>query len=80
LIEQAVAANPDVEIALDHLQAVHTYEAAVLGTARPDLQGSAAASRGSGSVLARGRVAQSLVSADSSAGLKHFNEIGGSLC
>ncbi len=33
--------------------------------------------RGTGSDLARGRAAQSLVSADNSAGLKHINEIAG---
>jgi NodT family efflux transporter outer membrane factor (OMF) lipoprotein len=49
----------------------------MLGTVLPDAQGSAAAARGTGSDLARGRVAQSLVSADNTAGLKHINEIGG---
>lgn len=77
LIDRAVAANPDVEIALDRLQAARTYEAGMLGTALPDVEGSAAAARGTGSDLARGRAAQSLVSADNSAGLKHINEIGG---
>ena len=77
LIERAVSANPDVEIALDHLQAARTFEAGMLGTVLPDLQGSAAAARGTGSDLARGRVAQPLVSADNSAGLKHINEIAG---
>jgi NodT family efflux transporter outer membrane factor (OMF) lipoprotein len=77
LIGRAIAANPDIEIALDHLQAARTFEAAMLGTLLPDAQGSAAAARGTGSDLARGRVAQSLVSADNTSGLKHINEIGG---
>src|SRR5580698_106673 len=77
LISRAIAANPDIEIALDHLQAASTFEAGMLGTLLPDAQGSAAAARGTGTDLARGRVAQSLVSADNSAGLKHINEIGG---
>ena len=77
LISRAIAANPDIEIALDHLQAARTFEAGMLGTLLPDAQGSAAAARGTGSDLARGRGAQSLVSADNSAGLKHINEIGG---
>jgi NodT family efflux transporter outer membrane factor (OMF) lipoprotein len=77
LISRAIAANPDIEIALDHLQAARTFEAGMLGTVLPDAQGSAAAARGTGSDLARGRVAQSLVSADNTAGLKHINEIGG---
>jgi NodT family efflux transporter outer membrane factor (OMF) lipoprotein len=77
LIDRAIAANPDVEIALDHLQAARTYEAGLLGTVLPDLAGSAAAARGTGNDLTRGRASQSLVSADDSAGLKHINEIGG---
>jgi NodT family efflux transporter outer membrane factor (OMF) lipoprotein len=77
LIARAIAANPDVEIALDHLQAARTFEAGMLSTVLPDAQGSAAAARGTGSDLARGRAAQSLVSADNAASLKHINEIGG---
>ena len=77
LIERAIAANPDVQIALDHVQAARTYEAGMLGAALPDLEGSAAGARGTGSDLARGRAPQSLVSADNSAGLRHINAIGG---
>jgi NodT family efflux transporter outer membrane factor (OMF) lipoprotein len=77
LISRAITANPDVQIALDHLQAARTFEAGMLGTVLPDAEGSGAAARGTGSDLARGRAAQSLVSADNSAGLRHINEIGG---
>jgi NodT family efflux transporter outer membrane factor (OMF) lipoprotein len=77
LIGRAITANPDVEIALDHLQAARTFEAGILSTVLPDAEGSAAAARGTGSDLTRGRASQSLVSADNSAGLKHLNEIGG---
>ncbi len=77
LIDRAVAANPDVEIALDHLQAARTFEAGMLGTVLPAVQGSAAAGRGTGSDLARGRAAQELVSADNTAGLQHINELAG---
>src|SRR5580698_8691191 len=77
LIERAISANPDIEISLDHLQAARTYEAGMLSTVLPDLEGSAAAARGTGSDLIRGRASQSLVSADDTAGLKHINEIGG---
>jgi NodT family efflux transporter outer membrane factor (OMF) lipoprotein len=77
LIARAISANPDIEIALDRLQAARTYEAGMLGTALPDVSGSAAAARGTGSDLARGRASQSLVSADNAAGLKQINEIGG---
>jgi NodT family efflux transporter outer membrane factor (OMF) lipoprotein len=77
LIDRAIAANPDVEIALDHLQAARTYEAGMLGTLLPDVEGSTAAARGTGSDLTRGRAPQALVSADNSSGLRHINEIGG---
>jgi NodT family efflux transporter outer membrane factor (OMF) lipoprotein len=77
LIARAITANPDIEIALDRLQAARTYEAGLLGSVLPDLAGSAAAARGTGSDLTRGRAAQTLVSADDSAGLKHINELGG---
>src|SRR5262249_39171715 len=49
LIDRAVKANPDLQIALDRLQAARTYEIAVIGTALPDLQASGAAGRGTGS-------------------------------
>ena len=77
LIDRAIAANPDVEIALDRLQAARTYEAGMLGKVLPDLDASATAARGTGTDLSRGRVSQSLVSADNSSGLKHINEVGG---
>ncbi len=77
LIDRAIAANPDVEIALDHLQAARTFEAGMLGTVLPDARGSATAARGTGGDLARGRAAPALVSADNSAGLKHINELAG---
>jgi NodT family efflux transporter outer membrane factor (OMF) lipoprotein len=77
LIGRAIAANPDVEIALDRLQAARTFEAGMLGSVLPDAQGSAAAARGTGSDLARGRAAPALVSADNGAGLKDINELAG---
>jgi NodT family efflux transporter outer membrane factor (OMF) lipoprotein len=77
LIDRAIKANPDVLIALDHLQAARTYEIAVVGTALPEVRASGAAGRGTGSDLGRGRADQSLISADHSAGLEHINQIGG---
>jgi len=62
---------------LDRLQEARTYEVGMLGLVLPDLDASAAAARGTGTDLTRGRAPQSLVSADNSSGLKHINEIGG---
>jgi NodT family efflux transporter outer membrane factor (OMF) lipoprotein len=77
LVSRAVAANPDILVALDRLQAARTYERGLIGAVLPDLQASAAAGRGTGTDLTRGRAAQPLVSADNTSGLKHINELGG---
>ncbi|HEV2284883.1 MAG TPA: efflux transporter outer membrane subunit [Steroidobacteraceae bacterium] len=77
LIERAVAANPDVLVALDRLQAARVFEAAVIGTVLPDAEASGGAGRGTGGDLTRGRAAQPLISADNTAGYQHLNEIGG---
>ena len=45
LVSRAVAANPDVLVALDRLQAARTYERGLIGAVLPDLQASAAAGR-----------------------------------
>ncbi|HXQ31591.1 MAG TPA: efflux transporter outer membrane subunit [Steroidobacteraceae bacterium] len=77
LVERAITANPDLEIALTRLQQARTYEAVVLGYALPEVDASAAAGRGTGTDLTRGRVAQALVSADNTNGLQHINTIAG---
>jgi NodT family efflux transporter outer membrane factor (OMF) lipoprotein len=77
LIGRAVSGNPDLLIALDRLQAARTFEAALVGAALPEAGASAGAGRGTGTDLTRGRAAQSLVSADSTTGLQHINELGG---
>jgi NodT family efflux transporter outer membrane factor (OMF) lipoprotein len=77
LVERAIHSNLDLEIALTRLQQARTFEAVILGAALPRVEASAGAGRGTGSDLTRGRAAQNLVAADSSAGLQHINEIGG---
>jgi NodT family efflux transporter outer membrane factor (OMF) lipoprotein len=77
LISRAVAANPDVLIALDRLQAARTYERGLVGAVLPDLNASAAAARGTGRDLTRSRASQPLVSADNTDGVSKINEIGG---
>jgi NodT family efflux transporter outer membrane factor (OMF) lipoprotein len=77
LVDRAITGNPDIQIALDRLQSARTYEAALLGTVLPDLDGSIGAARGTGSDLSRGRASQSLVSADNTSGLKQINVLGG---
>src|ERR1700730_11318041 len=77
LIDRAIPANPDIRIALDHLQAARTFEIAVVGAALPDAEASAGVGRGTGSDLTRGRAAQNLRSADTTSGLQHINVLAG---
>jgi NodT family efflux transporter outer membrane factor (OMF) lipoprotein len=77
LVERAVRANLDVQMALDRLQQARAYEAVVLGHAVPEVDASGAAGRGTGSDLTKGRAAQALRSADTTSGLQHINTIVG---
>jgi NodT family efflux transporter outer membrane factor (OMF) lipoprotein len=77
LVDRAVNSNLDVEIALDRLQQARTYEAVVVGHALPEVDASAAAGRGTGSDLTKGRADQALRSADNGTGLQHINTIAG---
>jgi NodT family efflux transporter outer membrane factor (OMF) lipoprotein len=77
LVERAIQSNMDLEIALTRLQQARTYESVVVGHALPTAEASAAAGRGTGSDLARGRAAQPLVSADNTSGLQQINTLVG---
>jgi NodT family efflux transporter outer membrane factor (OMF) lipoprotein len=77
LVERAVKSNLDLEIALTRLQQARTYESVVVGHALPEVNASAAAARGTGSDLTRGRADTPLRSADTASGLQHINTIAG---
>lgn len=77
LVDRAVKSNLDIEIALDRLQQARTYQAVVVGYALPDVDASAAAARGTGSDLTKGRADQALRSADNGAGLQRISTIAG---
>jgi NodT family efflux transporter outer membrane factor (OMF) lipoprotein len=77
LVERAIKANLDLDIALTRLQQARTYETVVLGHALPQMDATAAAARGTGSDLTRARAEQGLRSADTSNGLAHINTIAG---
>ena len=77
LVDRAIKSNLDLKIALDRLQQARTYEAVVLGDALPMVDASAAAGRGTGSDLSKGRADQILRSADNGAGLQHINTLAG---
>jgi NodT family efflux transporter outer membrane factor (OMF) lipoprotein len=77
LVERAVGSNLDLEMALDRLQQARTYEAVVAGHALPEVDASAAAGRGTGSDLTKGRADAGLRSADTGTGLQQINTIAG---
>jgi NodT family efflux transporter outer membrane factor (OMF) lipoprotein len=77
LVDRAVKSNLDIALALDRLQQARTYEALVVGHALPEIDASAAAARGTGTDLTRGRAEQGLVSADNTSGLQHINTVAG---
>ena len=77
LVDRAIKANLDIEIALTHLQEARTYEAVVLSSALPVVNASAAAGRGTGSDLGRGRADQALVSASNTTGITQINTLEG---
>jgi NodT family efflux transporter outer membrane factor (OMF) lipoprotein len=77
LVDRAIGANLDIEIALTRLQQARTYEAMVVSSALPDVNASAAAGRGTGSDLGRGRADQALVSATNTTGIKQVNTLEG---
>jgi NodT family efflux transporter outer membrane factor (OMF) lipoprotein len=77
LVDRAVKSNLDLEIALDRLQQARTYESVVVGYALPEVDASAAAGRGTGSDLTKGRADTALRSADTGTGLQQINTIAG---
>ena len=77
LVERAIRSNPDLQIALTRLQQARTYETGIVGAALPEVDASAAAGRGTGSDLTKGRADQALRSADNGTGLQHINTIAG---
>jgi outer membrane protein TolC len=77
LIDQAVASNPDLEIALTRVQEARTQEIVVLGAMLPTVGGSAGIAEGTGTDLTKGRVAQSIRAGDSSSGLKSISRMAG---
>ena len=77
LVDRAVKSNLDLGIAPDRLQQARTYESVVVGAALPEVDASAAAGRGTGSDLTKGRADQYLRSADNGSGLQQINTLAG---
>jgi NodT family efflux transporter outer membrane factor (OMF) lipoprotein len=77
LVERAIAANPDIAIALARLQQARARQFVATGAALPKGQLSAGAGFGTGSDNSRGRVSDTLHSAGNTAGFDHVDEAGG---
>jgi NodT family efflux transporter outer membrane factor (OMF) lipoprotein len=77
LIDRAIIDNFDLEVALDRIQEARTQEYVVMGAALPEAGASIGGAAGTGSDLARGRVAQSLVSAENTGSLQQVTHIAG---
>jgi outer membrane protein TolC len=76
LIERAIRANPDIEVALTRLQEARTRQFVLAADALPALAASAAAGHGTGSDLARGSVAPALGAADNK-GTTQIQQVAG---
>jgi NodT family efflux transporter outer membrane factor (OMF) lipoprotein len=69
LVDRAIAANLDLELALTRLQEARTQEAVVLGTALPELSLAGAGGAGTGRDVTRGKLPPGIGSADNAHGL-----------
>ena len=77
LVERAIQANPDLEIALDRLQEARADEAVAFGGALPKGGGGGGAAVGTGTNSTKGRVAGPLNAATNTTGLKEITEVAG---
>ncbi|HEX4053813.1 MAG TPA: efflux transporter outer membrane subunit [Tepidisphaeraceae bacterium] len=77
LVQRAVAANLDLEIALTRLQEARTYESVVLGGALPVADFSGAAGRGSGTNSTKSRISGPLNAGTNTTGLREITQVVG---
>jgi NodT family efflux transporter outer membrane factor (OMF) lipoprotein len=77
LIDRAIKANPQLEIALARVQEAREQEVVMLGYALPEVEASGGAAKGTGSDLARGRADQTLISAENGAGFNKVTQVYG---
>jgi len=77
LVDQAIANNPDLGIALARLQQARETEASVAGMGLPDLEAAGGAARGSGTNSTKGRVPGPLNAGTNTDGLSEITEVAG---
>jgi NodT family efflux transporter outer membrane factor (OMF) lipoprotein len=77
LVDRAIKANPDIEIALTRLQEVRTEQAVLVGDALPNVSAGGFSGRGTGSDLTKAGAAPALRAGDNKGNLAQIREIGG---
>jgi len=77
LVDRAIAANFDLQIALIRLQEARTAEVVVEGGALPEIDSSGGLAGGTGSNSTKGRVGAPLNAATNTAGLKEITQVVG---
>lgn len=77
LIDRALAANFDLDIALTRLQEARTAEVVVEGGALPDIDASGALAGGTGTNSTKGRVGGPLNAGTNTTGLKEITQVVG---
>jgi NodT family efflux transporter outer membrane factor (OMF) lipoprotein len=77
LVQRAIRANPDIEIALTRLQQVRTGQVTLVGAELPEADASAAGGRGTGSDASRAGVSRALESADNKGTLQQISQVAG---
>jgi NodT family efflux transporter outer membrane factor (OMF) lipoprotein len=77
LIQRAIRANPDIELALTRLQEARTRQAGLVGGALPQVAASAAAGRGTGSDISRLGAAPALRAGDNKGALDQIRQVAG---
>lgn len=77
LVDRAIRANPQLDIALARVQEAREQEAVLLGEALPALEATGGAARGTGADLARGRTDQTLISAENTGNYQHVTQVYG---
>jgi NodT family efflux transporter outer membrane factor (OMF) lipoprotein len=77
LVDRAIAANPDIEIALTRVQEARERETVVIGAALPTVGVSSAVAGGSGPNSVKGRVSQSLNAGINTTGFSEVTQMSG---
>jgi NodT family efflux transporter outer membrane factor (OMF) lipoprotein len=77
LVARAIEANPDIDAALNRLEAARSEVLATIGASAPVVGGSGSVATGTGSDVTRGRISNALHSAANTSGLEHVTRVGG---